>query len=113
MACLLTISALRVQTHIGVHAWEQQILQPLLLDINIPVDLSTCNDDLKNTIDYDALCRNVTTFVESTAFALIETVAQQVAQKIKQDYSVEQVTVSVSKPNAVKNAATVRVTVNL
>lgn len=113
MTDLLTISALKVKTHIGVHAWEQRILQTLLLDIEIPIDISNCNGELNKTIDYDTLCGNITTFVESNAFALIETVAEQVAQKIKLEYLVSSVKVSVSKPHAVKNAGNVCVTVVL
>ena len=107
----LRISALSINTRIGVHAWEQRISQKLLLDITIPVDLSTCHDTLANTIDYDALCKYVTEFVESRAFTLIETVAEQVAQLIKETFNIAQLTVSVSKPHAVKNAGNVCVTI--
>lgn len=111
MTDLLSISALKVKTHIGVHAWEQRILQTLLLDIEIPIAISNCNDELDKTIDYDALCGNITTFIESHAFALIEAVAEQVAQKIKLEYQVPSVKVSVSKPHAMSNAGNVCVTV--
>ena len=108
----LRISALCINTHIGVHAWEQQILQKLLLDISIPVDVSTCNNELSNTIDYDALCQSVTAFVESNAFTLIETVAEQVAALIKARFNVAQLTVTVSKPHAIKNAGNICVTIS-
>ncbi len=108
----LRISALTINTRIGVHAWEQRISQKLLLDISIPVDLSTCNNDLANTIDYDALCQSVTEFVESNAFTLIETVADQVARLIKDTFKVEQLTVTVCKPGAVRNAGNICVTIN-
>lgn len=107
----LHISALSITTRIGVHAWEQRISQKLLLDINIPIDLSDCNNDLANTIDYDALCQCVTTFVESNAFTLIETVAEQVASLIKETFKIALLTVSVSKPHAIKNAGNVCVTI--
>ena len=111
MTDILSISSLSIATHIGVHDWEQRILQQLLLDISIPIDLSCCHNELANTIDYDALCQNVTAFIESNSFTLIETVAEQVAARIKEAFHVSQVTVSVSKPHAVKNAGMVRVTV--
>lgn len=107
----LVITALTIATRIGVHEWEQRIEQKLLLDISIPVDLSICNNELANTIDYDALCQCVTAFIESRAFTLIETVAEQVAALIKETFNVMQLTVSVSKPNAIKNAGNVCVTV--
>lgn len=107
----LVISGLTIATRIGVHEWEQRIDQKLLIDISIPVDLSICNNELSNTIDYDALCQCVTAFVESNAFTLIETVAEQIAALIKERFNVMQLKVSVSKPNAIKNAANVCVTI--
>ena len=107
----LDITGLKISTKIGVHAWEQQILQTLLIDISIIQDLSDCQESLANTIDYDQLCQRITHDLESNAYALIETVANRVAQFIKEHFSVTQLTVRVSKPNAVKNASNVSVTV--
>lgn len=108
----LNIKALNVATKIGVHQWEQHINQQLLIDITIPSDFSVCGDDLANTIDYDALCTMITEFVESKSFKLIESVADEVAHLIKQQFKIAQVTVAVSKPHAIKNAGMVQVTVN-
>ena len=107
----LHIKGLKVATRIGVYAWEQQITQPLLLDITIPADFKACEDQLDKTIDYDKLCQQVTLYVEANAFQLIETVADRVAQLIKSEFNVKELTVSVSKPGAVKNAANIQVTV--
>jgi dihydroneopterin aldolase len=107
----LTIQGLSVQTQIGVYAWEQQIKQQLLVDIIIPSNFNNCNDELTNTVDYNALCKTVTTFVESESFQLIESVAHCVAQLIKDEFKVQQLTVSVTKPHAVKNAAVIKVSV--
>lgn len=109
----LQIKSLKVTTHIGVHAWEQKIVQPLLIDIIILGDFSQCQDELANTIDYDALCQRVTHYVESTSFRLIETVAHSVANLIKTEFKPEQLTVSISKPHAIKNASNICVTVTL
>jgi len=108
----LDILALRMTTNIGVHAWEQRIQQRLSIDIRIEGDFSICNDELSKAIDYDQLCQRVTTFVESNAFNLIETVAEKVALLIKEEFKVAQVSVSVSKPDAIKNAGNICVTVN-
>ena len=86
-------------------------MQRLKLDITIPVDISNCDDTLANTLDYDALCQRITTFVESKPFALIETVAEQVATLIKESFQINQLTISVSKPHAVKNAGNIRITI--
>jgi len=108
----LHINALRVSTKIGVYAWEQQILQPLLIDLQIPINISHCDDKIENTLDYATICQEITTLVESNSFALIETVANNIATHIKKLYSItNKITVSVSKPNAIKNADMVKITV--
>lgn len=105
----LDITGLAISTRIGIYAWEQRIAQRLILDINIPIDLSQCNNDLGKTIDYDNLSRRITTYVEEKSFDLIETVAEEVAAIIKKEFKVHQVTLKVSKPDAIKNAANVSV----
>lgn len=74
-------------------------------------DFSACQDDLNKTVDYAALCDAVTLFVESKSFQLIETVANEVAALIQQKFKVTQLTVSVSKPHAVKNAGNIQIVV--
>ncbi len=108
----LIINSLLVSTKIGVYEWEQCINQNLLINITIPYDFSACEDDIALTIDYDALCQHITEFVEAKSFKLIETVANEVAHLIKQKFKVKGLTVSVSKPNAIKNAGPVQVIVS-
>lgn len=108
----LSIKSLAVETRIGVHAWEQHILQRLLIDIIIPLDLHACDEALELSINYETLCNTVTDYVQSHAFQLIETVANRVADLIKTQFKVSELSVQVSKPQAIKNAADVRITVN-
>lgn len=107
----LFIRELKVHARIGVHDWEQRISQPLLIDIRIPADFANCQDVLANTLDYDRLCQCVTRYVEAGSFRLIETVADSVAELVRSEFGAKEVTVSVSKPHAVKNAANIQVTV--
>lgn len=107
----LIIQGLSVHTQIGVYTWEQQIKQQLLIDIHIPSNFEACGDNLANTLDYSALCQTVTTFIESRSFELIEYVANCVAELIQEEFKVQQLSVSVSKPHAVKNAAMIKVSV--
>ncbi|MBA2650831.1 MAG: dihydroneopterin aldolase [Tatlockia sp.] len=108
----LQIKGLTVSTRIGVHAWEQQIDQRLLIDITIPADFSACEEQLEKTIDYSELCQKVTLYVESNTFKLIETVASHLADLIKKEFNLRELTVAVSKPTAVKNAANIQVVVS-
>lgn len=107
----LQIKGLSLTTHIGVHTWEQRIRQRLLIDLTIPVDLSACEEELMQTVDYDSVCQLVKNYVEGHSFRLIETVANTVAQLVKEEFKLQQITVSVSKPYAISNTTDVRVTV--
>lgn len=109
---LLSISSLSVSTYIGVHSWEQRIKQRLLLDISFPLDITDCNEKLESTTDYDAVCKEVTHFIESNSFKLIETVALKTVEFIKEKFPVQQVTLRVSKPNAIKNAGNISISIS-
>ena len=110
---MLIIKELTIATQVGVHAWEQRIKQNVLIDISIPSDFSSCQDKIENTIDYDALCKAITEFVQAKSFQLIETIAHDVAALIQDLFKVKQLSVAVSKPNAVAHANKIQVVVNL
>jgi 7,8-dihydroneopterin aldolase/epimerase/oxygenase len=101
---MIRIEGLRMETRIGVHAWEQKIDQVLLLDIEIPHNFSNIDDALEHTVDYAALCHHVTELVTSAAWKLIETVATTVAASIQDTFSVKTLMVRVSKPHAIEAA---------
>lgn len=106
----LIITALRVKTRIGVYAWEQKIDQTLLIDLEIPVDLNHFNHELKDTIDYDLLCRTITNHIESKGFELIETVGLEIITLIRSNFGIEDlITVRVSKPRAIPSAQNVTI----
>ena len=107
----LNIKALRVSTKIGVYAWEQRINQQLLLDISIDTNFHDSQDDLTKTIDYETLCKSVTNYVESKSFQLIETVANEVANLMQKEFKTTHLSVTVSKPCAIKNAENIQVIV--
>ena len=107
---ILEISALKIKAKIGVHPWEQRILQDLVLDITLPIDCTRCHDRLENTIYYDFLCREITTFFETNHFALIETAAEAVAAFIKKLLpNIPSLTLRISKPHAIANAGNISV----
>lgn len=104
----LEITALRVKTRIGVYAWEQRILQELLIDVTIPLTTSA-KDDLSKTVDYQKLCQEITGFVESQSFYLIETVAECLLDLIQTKFDVTHLSLRVSKPHAIPNAKNISI----
>jgi len=105
----LEIKGLTVMTHIGVHQWEQQILQKLLIDMELQIDCKAAQDNLSNTIDYARLCQQVTAYVEQNHFKLIETCAEQLAGYLKSEFGITHLCLKLSKPGAIPNAQNVAV----
>jgi len=105
------IHELKINTTIGVLAWERQIKQTLILDLEIGFDISTAGqtDDLAATLDYAAISTRITEFVSQSEYKLIESVAEQVCQIILDEFNVSAVTLSVRKPAAVAGAKEVGV----
>ena len=105
------IEQLSIWATIGVYDWEKQIKQQLLLDLLMDWDirLASAHDDLAHALDYARVSQAVTEHVQSRPFELIETVAEEVAQLILEQFHVSKVRVCVRKPQAVESAANVGV----
>lgn len=108
----INIQELTVAARIGVYAWEKQIRQPLRIDIQIPVDCSNVQDNLGETVDYEAVCNFTTHFIETQTFQLIETLANHLALAIKLEFHLEALSLTIHKPQAIKNTRTISVTVH-
>ena len=95
----ITISDLEVFYRVGVTEPERAQPQRLLLTVEIFHDLAgaTESDDLKRTIDYDAVCRRLMGFGDETAWNLIETLATDVADMVIAEFKASTVCVEVKK----------------
>lgn len=105
----LRITSLKVSTKIGVYAWEQRMLQSLIFDLCIPIDISRYQNNIANALDYATVCQSITQFVSSQSFQLLETVAEQVFSMLQEKFVIQHMTLTVSKPLAVKNAGPIQI----
>jgi len=105
------IEGLKVDALIGVYDWEREITQPLVFDIEMATDIkpAATTDDLALTLDYFAISQAVTEYVKQSSFQLIESLAEELALLIMQNYGVCWLKIKVSKPGAVPNAGNVAV----
>lgn len=109
MADKILIRQLHVDAIIGIHDWEKANRQPLSIDLDLKFDclLASKTDDIKDALDYFKVCAEVTEFVASSRFELIETLAEQITQLLFQRFPVKKVKLKLFKPNAIENAQTV------
>ncbi len=111
MAGKILISGLTAQTTIGVYAWERQIKQKIVLDLEIIHDIAACElqDDLASTLDYAVLSERITKVMETESYQLLETFANKIATVLQQEFNLKRFQLRLSKPYAVANAVSVGV----
>ena len=102
---------LRARCVLGVNESERLVKQDVLVGVELWTDVlpAAKSDDFADAVDYRALKKRVLAFVETSAFHLVETLAERVAALCLEDARVERVRVRVEKPGALRYARTVGV----
>ncbi|SDX84158.1 dihydroneopterin aldolase [Paenibacillus sp. CF384] len=98
----MTLKGMRFFGYHGVFPEENKLGQQFYVDLSLQMDLSQAarTDDLEHTINYAEIHARVKSIVEGPPFKLIEALAGHVASAVLDAYtSVNEVTVSVTKPN--------------
>ena len=108
---IVFIEQLSVITTIGVYDWEQTIEQKLVFDIEMGWDnrKSAKSDDVNDCLSYADISETVIGYVEGQRFALVERVAEEVADLLLSRFNSPWVRIKLSKPGAVARAANVGV----
>ena len=98
----ITLTGLRVHANHGVFDFERAAGQEFVIDVSVAVDLAAAasGDDLARTVHYGELAEAVVAAVERDPVDLIETVAERVAGVALGWAAVDQVEVTVHKPQA-------------
>ena len=101
----------KVDTLIGVYAWEREQPQSLLLDLDIGLPDSEAgrSDDIADTIHYGEVALALRADLARQQFLLLEALAEHVAKLIQTDFGAPWVRVSVVKPGILPNVAKVGV----
>jgi len=108
---IVFIEQLSVITTIGVYDWEQTIEQKLVFDIEMAWDnrAAAKSDDVNDCLSYADIGDAVIGHVEGQRFALVERVAEEVADLLLSRFNSPWLRIKVSKPGAVARAANVGV----
>jgi len=103
---IVFIRELRASTIIGVYDWEREVRQTVVLDLEMASDnrRAAASDDLDDALDYAAVSARLLAFIESSDFQLIETMAEQVATIVLEEFNVPWLRLRVCKPGAVAQA---------
>jgi dihydroneopterin aldolase len=102
---IIFIKKLKIETYLGIYDWEQTKKQSIMLDIKIGIDNKAAKtNNLNDTINYQSVYNKLVEFITSGKFQLIETLAEQVAYLLFENFPTNYVKIKITKPFALKNA---------
>ena len=111
----VVLTGLRAWGRHGVFDHEREQGQHFVVDVTLTLDLrpASTSDDLRETVDYGVLAEAVVADVQGKPLNLIEALAERVAQTCLRQPRVDEVEVTVHKPEAPIGVAFTDVAVTL
>lgn len=104
---------LRIRTIVGIWEWERRMPQIVSIDLDMGIDIRRAarSDQIEDTLDYKSVTQRVKSLVADSGFNLIETMAEQIAALIIDEFGVPWVRVAVHKPWAIRGSRDVGVVI--
>lgn len=106
---IVYITDLQIETIIGIYDWEREVKQRVSLDLEMAFDIRRAaeTDDIEHALNYKAVAKRLIGFIEGSEFFLIESMAEEVAKIVRQEFGVTWLRLSLSKPGALRGAKNV------
>ena len=102
MTDFVSVKDLSVRAVIGVHAWERDVEQTLVVSVEMATDVrkAAASDDLADALDYSAVAETIAAVLRDGRFRLIETAAERVAGRLLADFPLSWLRLELRKPIA-------------
>jgi dihydroneopterin aldolase len=103
---IVFISEIRVETIIGIFDWERSQKQVVTIDLEMATDVarSAASDSIDDALNYKAVSKRVEQFTADSSFQLVETLAERLAEIIRDEFGVPWLRIIVHKPGALSNS---------
>ncbi|MFC2028527.1 dihydroneopterin aldolase [Chloroflexota bacterium] len=103
------IKDLHVKGIIGIHEWEREAEQDILINIECFTNTkeASISDDIKDCIDYEDLTKKVISMVRLSSRHTLEALAEDIAKLCLSNQNVQNVKVRVEKPGVLKDVSSV------
>jgi dihydroneopterin aldolase len=110
---IVYINDLKIDTIIGIYDWEREVRQTISLDLEMGTDIrqAAATDDIQYALNYKAVSKRLIEFIEGSEFLLVETMAEQVSEIIRQEFKVPWLRLRIGKPGAIRGARDVGVVI--
>lgn len=110
---IVYIRDLRIETTIGIYAWEQQIRQMVRVDLEMGTDIrpGAATDRIEDVLNYKAVAKRIIELVENNELTLVEALAERIAGTVMSEFPVPWLRLTLGKPGAVRGSREVGVTI--
>jgi dihydroneopterin aldolase len=107
------ISELKLETLIGIYAWEHEVPQTIQLDLELAVDAGRCarSGRIADTVDYSRVVTRIREKLAGRHFTLIEKLAEELAAMILREFDTPWVRISVAKLGALRGVKKLGLTI--
>lgn len=114
MMSTITLHQVPIRAKIGAYDWEQAILQTVLLDLELSYDSAKAasSDQLIDALDYAKLIESLREFIQASPCRLIETLAKKLQTFLLENYPIQSLKFTLTKPHAIPNAGGVSITLS-
>ena len=108
---IIRITNLALQTIIGVNEWERNRKQNIIINIELSFDpaMAILSDDLKDTLDYRGIKRQIVEEVNHSSFCLLEKLTDYLLDILMSYEKVLAAKIKIDKPHALRYADSVSV----
>jgi FolB domain-containing protein len=113
MSDKILIRDLLIRGIIGIHDWEREKKQDILINVEMEADCRPAgiSDDFQDAVDYRAVTKSIISLVEDSSFFLVEKMAEEIAALCLENPKVSLARVRVEKPGAVRFSRSVGIEV--
>ncbi len=100
----IQIKNLRLRAVIGANDWEREVLQDVVVSVSFKYDAQKAenSDQIEDVFNYKTLTKKIIDEVEASRFNLLESLVNHIYRIVKQNRELQEVTVTVEKPNALR-----------
>ena len=108
---IIYLNDLEIETIIGIFDWERKIKQKIRIDLEMAADVrkAAASDSIDDTLNYKSVAKRLIKFVGDSECQLVETLAEQIADIVINEFNIPWVRVKLNKPGAVRYAGDVGV----
>ena len=103
---IIFLREMQVETVIGIWDWERKIRQTVSIDLEMAADIrkAAATASVEDTLNYKSVAKRLQQFVGDSSYQLVETLAENIAAIVIDEFDVPWVRVRLNKPGAIRGA---------